>query len=101
MKNQKKLSKRHNSDISLENYNYRKTIEFRLSEGTKNPDVVENWLKFYMLFLNYAENINFNKVLENGSTKDIKNIQDVISLLNIKSEKICNFLKKRFLGDYE
>jgi hypothetical protein len=96
----KNLAEDHHSDISLEKYNYRNTVEFRLSEGTKNPNIVENWLKFYELFLNYAENINFEKVIKNSSTKDIKNIQDVIFLLKVKSEKICDFLKKRYSGNY-
>jgi hypothetical protein len=89
----------HQSDLSLEYYDDRGTVEFRLCEGTFDPYIIRNWVKFYMHFLNYAESmrrVDFDALYEHGKANDVRSIEDVAELLKITNKELIQFLKDRY-----
>jgi len=84
----------HHAIFSLCYYNTRKTVEFRIMEGNINIQDIQPWVKFCMLFLNYAQTIDPIQIICN-TKQSIKNLQQLIKLLNIQDNEIIKFLKER------
>jgi len=88
------VAQEHHSILSLYYYDERKTIEFRGCEGSYDIKTVENWLKFYMNFLNYAKKIDPVQII--CDSHQIKtSLIDVMNLLQIKDKHIVDFLDER------
>lgn len=84
----------HHSILNLYYYDERKTIEFRLMEGNTNINLVRPWVKFCMLFLNYAKNIDPVKIIcEKEKLKTTT--KDIIELMNIEDSEVIAFLVER------
>jgi len=83
----------HHSELSSEKFDINKTVEFRLGEATFDKKTITTFIKFFMLFLDYAKNMEMAKVLCDKNAR-CKSLKDVIKLLNIKS-KIRDFLFSR------
>jgi hypothetical protein len=83
----------HHAILSLNYYSQRKTVEFRIMEGNLDPNDILPWVKFCMLFLNYAKNIDPIEIICNNKPKI--NINDIIDLLNIRDREVSDFLIRR------
>ena len=88
------IAENHHSILSLYHYDQRKTIEFRVCEGTNNSETIENWIKFCYLFLNYCKNMDVIEVLK----KDIGNKNIFFA---IEELKLTGKIKKWLEGRYE
>ena len=84
----------HHAILSLNYYYDRKTVEFRIMEGNIDINTIKPWVKFCMLFLNYARDIDPVKIICDKQ-KPKTNIQDIIELLNIADEEVIEFLISR------
>ena len=87
----------HHSAFSLYYFSEkdRKTVEFRLSEGTIDTKIVSYWLRFYMHFIKYAKSIDAIEQLYNDI--DIfYDIESVLYGLDIEVSSICDFLIERY-----
>jgi len=87
-------AKDHHSIFSLCYYDDRKTVEFRVMEGNINIQDIKPWVKFCMLFLNYAKTIDPIEIICKKKNR-INNIKELIELLKIYDEEIIEFLKRR------
>lgn len=87
----------HSVTLSLQHHRDRgrNTVEFRLSEGTLDMYDIERWLKFCMLFLNYAKNIRvLDKILEKVSR--IQNVNQLAVEMRLgRYPNIVRWLKQR------
>jgi hypothetical protein len=79
----------HYAAISLYNYHTYGTVEFRLCEGTLDYKKVINLIKFYTLFVNYAQKIDPIGVL---CGKAVENIYDMYSLLRIRTTAVSRVM---------
>lgn len=86
-------SQEHHCSLSLLNLDKRKTIEFRLAQGTTDPDFITGLVKFYMSYLNYAKHIDPVKLL---CEDQIDNMDKIVELLNIKCKKVLKVLGRNF-----
>lgn len=86
----------HSSSMSLFHYSKRKTAEFRLGEGSCDATIMENFVKFYMLFCNYASEID---PIEIVCSKDITcyDIEDIFCVLKIPYMGMKNFFRERYM----
>jgi len=94
-KDAEEIAKDHHASMSLYHYNSRKTVEFRLGEGTIDKSIVENFVKLYMLFCNYASNIDPIEVV---CSKDLicESPRDLLYLLKIPYTGLKNFVTERY-----
>jgi hypothetical protein len=90
-------SKDHSVILSLQHYRGRNrhTVEFRLFEGTIDFENIENWIKFCMIFLNYAKKIKVvDKIISNS--EKLKDLDDLIKEMKLsKYPKVMKWLEKR------
>jgi hypothetical protein len=84
----------HHAILSLNYYGSRKTVEFRVMEGNISVNDIKPWVKFCMLFLNYARKIDPVEVICK-KTKPQMNMSELIDLLNIRDSEVKKFLKRR------
>lgn len=87
-------SEDHHAMLSLNYYDQRKTVEFRIMEGNIDINTIKPWIMFCMLFLNYARTIDPVEVI----CKKLKltlTIEEMIELLNITDEEVLNFIHRR------
>jgi len=89
-----RISEDHHSIFSLDYFKRRKTVEFRICEGTLDPYIVKNLIRFYMLFLNYAKTIDPAKII--CSYDAIESITELISIIDINNLEIEDFLHDRY-----
>jgi len=92
----------HSSSMSLENYSERGTIEFRLGEGTVSGDTVEMFVKFYMLFMEYASQVDPVQILCSDRYR-MQSLSAILHVLNVRSTKMRSFFQerhRRFNGYY-
>jgi len=87
-------SQEHHCIISFNHYEERKTIEFRISEGTLDPDHIRNWVKFCLIFVDAAKKID--PVITLCKEVNDSNINDLISELKINDKKLQEWLKDRY-----
>jgi hypothetical protein len=81
----------HHSIASLQYYDERKTVEFRMMEGNLNPNEIKQWVKFCMLFLNYAAKIDPVKIICEEKKGKLK-LDNMIELLRIEDKEVIEFL---------
>lgn len=87
-------SSEHHRDISLTYFDNKKTVEFRLGEGTLDGHIVSMFIKFYAYFLKYAKMINPVEVIcQEGTIAE--NAFDMLKLLEIRDSNIRNFITMR------
>jgi hypothetical protein len=86
-------SEDHHCIISFHHYEDRKTIEFRISEGTLSGDHIRNWVKFCLCFVNAAKKID--PVITICKEINSTNIDDLIEWMKIKDKKLQSWLRKR------
>jgi len=86
-------SMQHHSIVSLNYYDDRKTVEFRIMEGNIEINNIMPWVKFCMLFLNYAKSIDPIEIICRPKNK--LKINDIITELNINDDAIVDFLQRR------
>ena len=84
----------HHAILSLNYYTQRKTVEFRVMEGNLNANDILPWVKFCMLFLNYAKTIDPVEIICNKNRPILK-LKDIIEMLKIKDKQIIDFLIRR------
>jgi hypothetical protein len=80
--------------LNFEHYKKRKTIEFRISEGTLEEDHVKNWAKFCIYFVNKCKSFDAFSMLCNNVNKEC-----AFSLSNdfsIKDNNLINWIKDRY-----
>lgn len=87
-------SEEHHAIISLNYYNNRKTVEFRIMEGNIDKKDILNWVKFCMLFLNYAKNVDPIEIICKKTNLQLK-LNQMIELLNIEDDGVIEFLERR------
>jgi len=71
-----------------------KTYEFRICEGHFDPVITRNWVKFCLLFMNFAQKIKVDEYVN----KKVSLYNSIISVLNnmsIKDQEVIRFIKKR------
>jgi hypothetical protein len=81
----------HHSIVSLQYYDERKTVEFRMMEGNLNANEIKQWVKFCMLFLNYAAKIDPVQIICTEKKGKMK-LDDMIELLRIEDKEVITFL---------
>lgn len=86
-------SKKHYCCLSFNHYDNRKTVEFRISEGTVNPNHIRNWTKFCLIFINYAKKLDPIKCLCNYVNTSC--IDELIVEFRIRDQELINWLKMR------
>ena len=84
----------HHSIVSLNYYLQRETVEFRIMEGNTSFEDVKAWIKFLMIFLEYAKNIDPVEIICKKINKKM-NIKKMIDLLNINDREVIDFLERR------
>lgn len=89
-----KISDDHHSVFSSKYYESRGTVEFRISEGTTKIKHVKNWVKFCLQFINFAKDINPYESLTSIPYK--MNIEELISVMNIRDYNLGQWLKERY-----
>ena len=87
-------SNAHHAILSLNYYGSRKTVEFRIMEGNVDSHDIQPWVKFCMLFLNYAKKVDPIEIICNEAQPKLT-IDEMITLLNIKDKEVIGFLKRR------
>jgi len=87
-------SKEHHAILSLNYYQERKTVEFRIMEGNININLIRPWVKFCMLFLNYAKHVDPIKIIC-GRRRLRTNVKEIIELMRIKDKDVIEFLELR------
>jgi len=86
-------SENHHSIISFSHYEQRKTIEFRISEGTLNPEHIRNWVKFCIYFIQHSKKID--PLLIVCDNVNDKTLYEMIDEFNIKDKQVIKWLTKR------
>lgn len=90
------IAEEHHSALSLYHYESRKTVEFRIGEGTTDPWFVENWVTFCLQFIKSVNNIDPFDILRRKVGKAGRlYCEDIFKILNIKNKKLQNFLLDR------
>jgi len=96
-KKAKSTSEYHNSAMSLFHYDEWKTVEFRMGEGSVNPSAIKMFVGFYMMFLNYAAEIDPVDVLyDDANNYEIDYVLDMIGIKNASMVKFFNQRYKEF-----
>ena len=83
----------HHAAMSLYHYKKRKTVEFRISHGTFDTNLIESWILFCMHFLHYAKKMNIVEQMAK-KTNDLNEVFDFSSKMHIKNRKIIDFLSR-------
>jgi len=87
-------SESHQSILSFSNYEERKTVEFRISEGTLDPEHVYCWIKFCLYLVNYAKTIE-DPILLVCEELNQKTLYEMMDDLDIDDERVLDWLIKR------
>jgi len=87
-------SEDHKSIISFNHYEERKTVEFRISEGSDDPNHIRNWILFCLTFVNESKKID--PILTICHEVNTTNICDLIYSLGIKDKKLSDWLEMRY-----
>jgi len=76
----------------------RKTVEFRLGEGTTNPEFVRNWILFLLYFMERCKKVKnpLNDICEQTIKPSHGTLQDMIADLKIKDVRLIEWINKRF-----
>jgi hypothetical protein len=83
----------HFSIMSFTHYAKRKTVEFRISEGTLNPEHIRNWVKFCLYFVNYSKRVD--PLMLVCDSVNNKTLNEMILEMGIKDQKLIQWLRKR------
>lgn len=87
-------SESHKSIISFHNYEERKTVEFRISEGSLDQNHIRNWILFCLTFINTSKKID--PILTICQEVNSTDIDDLIIALDIKDKKLSEWLETRY-----
>lgn len=79
--------------VNIEHFRGRKTVEFRISEGTLDPLHVYCWVKTCLYFVNHIKREDPFDVL--CSPVNTKTLNDFIKEFGIKDKKVVQWLKER------
>jgi hypothetical protein len=83
----------HHSAMSLSSYDSRGTVEFRLMEGTLNPNDVTNWVRFCLYFVRYAGMIDMVSALCRKT--DEFNFSDLCREMGVRNKKLTDWMNER------
>jgi hypothetical protein len=86
-------STQHHVIFSLHHYEARKTVEFRICEGTLDTELIQHLIRFYMSFLDYAK--KFDATMTACEEKSISKINDLFNVIEVPYSTET-FLIKRF-----
>ena len=84
-----------NNAISFEYYDERKTMEFRIAEGTTDPEFVRCWVNFILYWVDFIK--TQNPCLITCDRCNIFSFDYLIEEMKIQDETIINFMKSRKL----
>lgn len=88
------ISKDHHSVFSTFHYNTRNTVEFRIGEGTTDPQFVKSWIYICLSIVKKASKID---ILEAMPKTSIRSFQDVFHFLGIRKKITTQMFTKRYL----
>jgi len=84
----------HHSVLSTHHYKSNKTVEFRIAEGTTDPDMIRNWVKFCLDFIRFSADIDPFKILCSMSEKMC--VDWMADFLKIKDQDLRRWLNYRY-----
>jgi len=84
----------HHQAISFTHYNMRKTVEFRISEGTLEREHVRNWVNFCLSFISYARGLDVLYTV--CETPNLLKINDLIDNMKLCDKKLIKWLRARY-----
>lgn len=87
-------SEDHYCIISFHHYECRKTIEFRISEGTLDPEHIRNWVKFCLVFVETAKKID--PIITICKEINSSSIEELIDWLNSEDKRLHEWLRDRY-----
>ena len=84
-------SKGHGNAIDLQR---RETCEFRICEGHFDPIITRNWVKFCILFMNFAQRIKAEEYVDR-IIRPFNSITTVLNRMSVKDREVIQFIKQR------
>ena len=83
----------HHKAMSLSGYNTRGTVEFRLMEGTLNPNDVAYWIRFCLYFVRYAGMIDIVSALCRKT--DEFDFDDLCREMEVRNKNLVMWMSER------